>query len=110
AGFVNFLEKDLRPVLRRAKPVFDNLATAAGRPGPNNDVSDLLSSLIPLERTAEPAVDAAIGSMNASQEEVSELRAFGPDVMNSFTRLGAATANYDYAGHYTRVRPTATGL
>ena len=110
AGLASFLKNDLRPVLRRAKPVFGNLATAAGRPGPNNDISDLLSSLIPLERTAGPAVDAAIGSMDASQEEVSEMRAFSPDMLNAFARLGAASANYDANGHYTRVRPTATGL
>lgn len=110
AGLADFLKTQLRPVLTRAKPVFGDLATAAGRPGPNNDISDLLTSLIPLQRTAKPAVNAAIGSMNASQEEVSELRAYGPDLLNSFARLGAASANYDGNGHYARVRPTATGL
>lgn len=110
AGLADFLKSDLRPVLKRAKPVFSNLATAASRPGPNNDLSDLESSLIPLQATAKPAVDAAIGSMDASQEEVSELRAFSPDLLNSFARLGAAAANYDANGHYARVRPTATGL
>ena len=110
AGLAGFLKNDVRPVLKRAKPVFGNLATAAVKPGNNNDLSDLLSSLIPLENTARPAVNAAIDGFDASQEEVSELRAFSPDVLNSLTRLGAATANYDANGHYGRVRPTATGL
>lgn len=110
AGLANFLRDDLRPVLKRAKPVFSNLATAAGKPGPNNDLSDLLTSLTPLHDVAEPAVDAAVRSMDASQEEVSETRAYGPDILNTFTRIGAASANYDGNGHYTRVRPTATGL
>lgn len=110
AGLANFLKTQLRPVLTRAKPVFGNLATAASKPGPNNDLSDLESSLIPLQRTAKPAVDAAIGGLNASQEEVSEVRAYAPDILNTFSRLGATTANYDASGHYARVRPTATGL
>jgi phospholipid/cholesterol/gamma-HCH transport system substrate-binding protein len=109
AGLANFLRDDLRPVLTRARPVFANLATAAGRPGPNNDLSDLLSSLIPLHRVAEPAVAASIRGMDASQEEVSETRAYSPDIFSALSKLGAAAANYDGAGHYARVRPTATG-
>ncbi|MGA7397502.1 MAG: MlaD family protein [Solirubrobacterales bacterium] len=110
AGLANFLRDDIRPVLKRAKPVFSNLATAASKPGPNNDLSDLSSSLIPLHKVAEPAVEAAVNSMDASQEEVSETRAYAPDIFNAFGRLGAATANYDGNGHYTRVRPEATGV
>ncbi len=110
AGLARFLKNNLRPVLRRARPVFNNLATAASRPGPNNDLSDLESSLIPLHDVAEPAVNATIRNFNASQEEVSETRAYAPDIFNAFARLGATAANYDGNGHYARVRPTATGL
>jgi phospholipid/cholesterol/gamma-HCH transport system substrate-binding protein len=110
AGLAQFLRNDVAPVLRRLKPVSADLATAAGRPGPSNDASELLSALIPLERTAQPAFNAAIAALNASQEELSETRAYSPDILNSFAKLGAATANYDASGPYARVRPTATGL
>ena len=110
AGLADFLKNNLRPVLKRAKPVFYDLGTAAGKPGPNNDLSDLESSLIPLHDVAEPAVDATIKNFDASQEEVAETRAYSPDIFNTFARLGASAANYEGNGHYVRVRPTATGL
>ena len=97
-------------MLKRARPVFQNLGTVAFRPGPENDASDLESALIPLEETARPAVDATIAALEASQEEVSETRAYAPDIFNNFAKIGAASANYDGNGHYTRVRPTATGI
>lgn len=109
AGLARFLKDDLRPVLKRARPVFANLATANSRPGPNNDFSDVLTSLIPLHETADPAVTAAIRGMNASQEEVSEFRAYSPDIFGGLGRLGAITANYDANGHFARVRPAAMG-
>jgi phospholipid/cholesterol/gamma-HCH transport system substrate-binding protein len=110
AGLASFLRSDVAPVLRRLKPVASDLATVASKPGPSNDASELLSALIPLERTARPSFNAAIGALNASQEELSETRAYAPDILNSFAKLGAATANYDASGPYARVRPTATGV
>ncbi len=109
AGMADFLKEEVRPVLTKARPVFSNLATAAGKPGPNNDLSDLLSTLIPLHDVAEPAVAASVRGMDASQEEVSESRAYSPDIFSALAKLGAASANYDGSGHYARVRPTATG-
>jgi len=110
AGFAKFLKKELRPVLKRARPVFNDLALAAGRPGPDNDTSDLLSRLIPLEGQAKTAFNATIRALNESQDDVATTRAYMPDVLNAFAKLGAATANYDANGHYSRVRPTATGV
>ncbi|MBK5232456.1 MAG: MCE family protein [Thermoleophilia bacterium] len=110
AGLARFLKNNLRPVLVRAKPVFSDLATVASKPGANNDFNDLVTSLTPLHEVAEPAVDAAIKSFDASQEDVAQTRAFGPDIFNAFGKLGASAANYDGNGHYARVTPTATGL
>ena len=110
AGFAGFLKNELRPVLQRARPVFNDLAVTAGRPGPNNDTSDLLSNLIPLEDTSRVAFDETIAALDDTEEEVAETRAYMPDILNAFAKLGAATANYDANGHYSRVRPTATGI
>jgi phospholipid/cholesterol/gamma-HCH transport system substrate-binding protein len=110
AGLAGFLRDDVTPVLRKLKPVASNLATTASRPGPNNDTNELLAALIPLQQTARPAVTAVVRALNASQEELSETRAYAPDIFNAFGKLGASTANYDASAHYTRVRPTATGL
>lgn len=110
AGFADFLKDELRPVLKRARPVFNELAITAVRPGPDNDTSDLLSRLIPLEGRARTAFTATIRALDESQDEVSTTRAYMPDVLNAFAKLGAATANYDANGHYSRVRPSATGV
>ncbi|MDQ5894024.1 MAG: hypothetical protein QG596_285 [Actinomycetota bacterium] len=110
AGLANYLKNDLRPVLVRARPVFNALATAAGRPGPNNDTSDLLSDLIPLHPKAAPAVNAIVRALDANQEEVSEARAYAPDIFSSFAKIGSLTASYDANGPYAKVTPTATGI
>jgi len=110
AGLANYLKNDLRPVLNRARPVFNDLALAAGRPGPNNDTSDLLSNLIPLHGRAEPAVNAVVRALNANQDEVAEMRAYAPDIFSSYAKLGALTASYDANGPFAKVTPTATGV
>lgn len=110
AGLAAFLKNDLRPVLVKAKPVFSNLATAAVKPGANNDTSDLLTNLIPLHPKATPAVNAVVGGLDASQEDVADARAYAPDIFNAFARLGADAAPYDANGHYISVRPTASNL
>jgi len=110
AGLAGFLRNDVTPVLRRLKPVAASLATTASRPGPSNDTNELLAALIPLQSTARPAVTAVVRALNASQEELSETRAYAPDIFNALSKLGAASANYDFPGRYVRVRPTATGL
>ena len=110
AGLANYLKNDLRPVLNRARPVFNDLALAAGRPGPNNDTSDLLSNLIPLHGRAEPAVNAVVRALNANQEEVSEMRAYSPDIFGSFNKLAGLLASYDANGPMAKVTPTATGV
>ena len=78
AGLAGFLRDDVTPVLRKLKPVASNLATVNSRPGPSNDANELLAALIPLQSTARPAVNAVVRALNASQEEVSETRAYAP--------------------------------
>lgn len=110
AGLADYLKNDLRPVLNKARPVFNNLAIAAYRPGRNNDTSDLLSSLIPLHPTAEPAVNAVVKGLDASQEDTAEARAYAPDIWGSFANLNAVTGYYDDNGAYARVRPVGSSL
>lgn len=110
AGLANYLKRDLRPVLKRARPVFNDLAIAASRPGPDNDTSDLLSSLIPLHPKAEPAVNAVVRALDANQDEVAEARAYAPDIFGSLAKIGSITASYDANGPFAKVTPTAPGV
>lgn len=110
AGLARFLREDLRPVLTKARPVFSDLADVAHLPGPDNDMNDLLTVIRPIHRVGQPAVNALVRGMDASQEDLATTRAYSPDLFSSFARLGAVTGNYDAHGHYARVRPTSTGL
>lgn len=110
AGLANFLKRDVRPVLNRARPVFNDLALAAGRPGPNNDTSDLLSQLIPLHSRAEPAVNAVVRALDANQEEVAMARAYSPDIFGSWAKLAGLLSSYDANGPMAKVTPNSTGV
>jgi len=110
AGLARYLRNDLRPVLVRARPVFADLATAAHRPGPDNDTSDLLSNIRPLHSKASPAVNALVRFFNENQEEAAEARAYSPDIFSAFAKLGSLTAPYDSNGNYAKVTPAATGV
>ena len=103
AGLAGFLRNDVTPVLRRLKPVAANLATTASRPGPSNDTNELLAALIPLQSTARPAVTAVVRALNASQEELSETRAYAPDIFNAFSQARRCV------GQLRRQRPLRPG-
>src|SRR3954447_16252026 len=44
----------LRPVARRAVPVFTDLGLTVDRPGPNNDLAELVKNLVPLHKRGAP--------------------------------------------------------
>lgn len=104
-----FLEK-LRPVARRAVPVFSDLALAVNRPGPDNDLAETVTSLPPLHRLAAASTRASIRAMDASQENIAITRAYSPDLLNSFANLGRVAGFYDGNGHYVRVQAAAFNL
>ena len=49
-------------------------------------------------------------ALNANQEEVSEMRAYSPDIFSNWSQLAGILAAYDANGPYARVTPTATGV
>ena len=104
-----FLKK-LRPVARRAVPVFGDLARAALLPGPNNDLGDLVKDLVPLHRRGAPASRSGIRALNASQPTITFARPYGPDLIGSIGKLGAVSGYYDGDGNYARVQAAAFNL
>ncbi|MFM9054915.1 MAG: hypothetical protein ACKOQ5_08770, partial [Solirubrobacterales bacterium] len=59
---------------------------------------------------APPPLAPASPALEPSQEHGAENTAWSTDIYPALAKLGAASANYDVNGHYTRVRPTAMGL
>jgi phospholipid/cholesterol/gamma-HCH transport system substrate-binding protein len=112
--------QELPPTLRQGNTTFVNLRAALDDVEPllaaNGRAADaglagfLRNDVTPVLRRLKPVVNAVVRALNASQEEVSESRAYSPDIFNALAKLGAAGANYDASAHYVRVRPTATGL
>jgi phospholipid/cholesterol/gamma-HCH transport system substrate-binding protein len=101
--------RNLRPVAEKAVPVVHNLRLAVNRGGPQNDLTDVLHDLPPLQRQGKTASNAAVRAMDDTQPNISLLRAYSPDLLGFLTKFGQITAYYDGNGHYARVLPDATG-
>jgi phospholipid/cholesterol/gamma-HCH transport system substrate-binding protein len=102
--------RDLRPVAERSVPVFADLGRVVKRPGPANDLADLLRDSPKFEQRTRSAVAPAIDAINDSQANVEFARPYTPDLMAFVTKIAQATAYYDGNGHYARVSLPATGL
>jgi phospholipid/cholesterol/gamma-HCH transport system substrate-binding protein len=100
----------LRPVTRRAVPVFGDLRRAVNRPGPGNDLADALSDLPRAQQRARAAVPLAIEAMDDSQPVFEFARPYTPDLLGLVTKLGQVTGYYDANGHYARVIPAGANL
>jgi phospholipid/cholesterol/gamma-HCH transport system substrate-binding protein len=109
--------KHLAPFLRRlrlvstdAVPVFGDLSSVVRLPGAHNDLADALRTLPAVRNQARTAFPALIDALNASQDEVAQLRPYSPDLFGFISRFGASTAYYDGNGHYARVQPSAANV
>jgi phospholipid/cholesterol/gamma-HCH transport system substrate-binding protein len=102
--------RDLRPVAERSVPVFRDLGRAVQRPGPANDLADLLRDTPDFERATRSARDPAIQAIEDSQPNIEFARPYTPDLMAFVTKFGQATSYYDANGHYARVQTAAMGL
>jgi phospholipid/cholesterol/gamma-HCH transport system substrate-binding protein len=101
-GLAPFLE-EFRPVLARAVPVFKNLRLTVRRPGSANDAGELLADLPTVQQRAAKAFPHSEEAITAFLPNLEFFRAYAPDLLNGFAKLGQITAPYDANGHYTRV-------
>jgi phospholipid/cholesterol/gamma-HCH transport system substrate-binding protein len=98
------LEK-LRPLLVTATPAVRDFNLAFNRPGPNNDLTDLVRGLPAL---AQALSTSSPSSVTALQESVPITAFFGPyapDLAGTLRTFGQGGAYYDANGHYARVTP-----
>ena len=104
-----FLNK-LRPVANRAVPVFTDLRLTVTRPGPNNDLGELVKNLVPLHKRGAASSRSGIRALNASQPTITFARPYAPDFLASISKLGAVSGYYDGDGNYARVQAAAFNL
>ncbi len=100
-GLAPFLA-ELRPVLSRGAPVFENLALTVRRKGFANDSAELLATLPAVQQRASRTFPHAEGGIEAFQPNLNFFRAYASDFFNGFAKLGQVSAPYDANGHYVR--------
>jgi phospholipid/cholesterol/gamma-HCH transport system substrate-binding protein len=96
---------DLRPLVRDARPTIHALRLLVHKPGPNNDLTDLLLKTPTLERVARPAFADTVTAVQASEPVVAFIRPYTPDLAGWLRDFGQGAANYDANGHYARIQP-----
>jgi phospholipid/cholesterol/gamma-HCH transport system substrate-binding protein len=94
---------ELRPVVESAVPVFHNLRLSVSRPGKANDANELLAALPSVEDQASKAFPHAEQGIEDFQPTLNMARAYTPDIMNGFGKVGMTTGYYDANGHYARI-------
>jgi len=99
-----FLRKTAK-VANDSVPVFTKLADIARLPGQNNDLADTLKKLPTVEQRGSGALPAAIRAMNVSQDDVTFLRPYTPDLLAWFAKFAGVSAYYNGDGQYARVMP-----
>ncbi len=96
--------RDLRPVLSRAVPVFRNLRLTVDRKGFANDSAELLAVLPDVDERAARAFPNAERAIDDFLPNLTFFRAYAPDLLNAFGKVGQLTGYYDGNGNYARLQ------
>lgn len=99
------LFRQLRPLVENSQPVVQDLRLIVSRPGPANDLTDLLAAQPKLTTISGPALSNTTASLQKSTPVLTFLRPYEPDLIGWFRDFGQVNANYDANGHYARVSP-----
>lgn len=97
--------RQLRPLVTDARPVVRDLRTLISRPGPGNDLIDLLRQQPRLTQVAKPAFRHSIAGLEQGTPVLQFIRPYAPDLIGWFRDIGQSTANYDANGHFARISP-----
>jgi phospholipid/cholesterol/gamma-HCH transport system substrate-binding protein len=95
----------LRPLVHDARPTIHDLSLLISRPGPNNDLVNLLAKMPNLQSTAQPVFAHSITALNKTEPVVKFIRPYTPDFVGWMRDFGQGAANYDANGHYARIQP-----
>jgi phospholipid/cholesterol/gamma-HCH transport system substrate-binding protein len=93
----------LRPLVAKAAPVVHNLALTFSRPGPDNDLTDLVRALPALAKQLTTASPTAVTALQEGVPITAFLGPYSPDFAGTLRTFGQAAAYYDADGHYVHV-------
>jgi phospholipid/cholesterol/gamma-HCH transport system substrate-binding protein len=97
--------RQLRPLVADARPTIADLRLLVRKPGPGNDLVELLRKAPRLEQEARPAFQGSISALRKSQPVLQFIRPYTPELTGWLRDFGQTTANYDANGHFARVSP-----
>ncbi len=95
----------LRPLLTTATPAVHNFNQAFNRPGPNNDLTDLIRALPALARTLTTSSPSSVTALQESVPITAFFGPYSPDLTGTLRTFGQAGSYYDADGHYARLMP-----
>jgi phospholipid/cholesterol/gamma-HCH transport system substrate-binding protein len=96
---------ELRPLVTSARPTVRDLSTLVHRPGPGNDLTDILRLNPRLERAAEPALSNSIAAFRRATPVLRTVRPYTTELVGWLRDFGIGAANYDANGHFARIAP-----
>jgi phospholipid/cholesterol/gamma-HCH transport system substrate-binding protein len=92
----------LHGLLTTATVPTHDLAVAFSRPGPNNDLTDLVRALPALAQALTVSSPATVTTEKESVPVTAFLGPYSPDLEGTLRTFGQSSAYYDANGHYVR--------
>jgi phospholipid/cholesterol/gamma-HCH transport system substrate-binding protein len=102
---LNKLFDALKPLVETATTPVHNFKLAFSRPGPNNDLTDLVRALPELASVLSSASPSTVRALNESVPITAFFGPYAPDLAGTLRTFGQAGAYYEGNGHYARVSP-----
>ncbi len=99
------LFEHLRGLVLTATPAVHNFNEAFNKPGPNNDLTDLVKGLPALAATLTTSSPASVTALKESVPVTAFFGPYAPDLSGTLRTFGQGGAYYDANGHYARVTP-----
>jgi phospholipid/cholesterol/gamma-HCH transport system substrate-binding protein len=102
---LTLLLERLRPLLTTATPVVKNFSQTFSRPGPDNDLTDLVRALPALAKQLTTASPISVTALKESVPITAVFGPYTPDLTGTLRTFGAAAGYYDADGHYVHLTP-----
>jgi len=97
------LVERLRPLLTKATPVVANFSQTFSRPGPDNDLTDLVRALPALAKQLTTASPISVTALKESVPITAVFGPYTPDLAGTLRTFGEGAGYYDADGHYVHV-------
>jgi phospholipid/cholesterol/gamma-HCH transport system substrate-binding protein len=95
----------LRGLVVTATPAVHDFNLSFNKPGPNNDLTDLVKALPGLAAALTTASPASVTALKESVPITSFFGPYAPDLSGTLRTFGQGASYYDANGHYARVTP-----